>query len=192
MIMQRPARHQSLALVLVALGLGALACSLGSAPTAPASPIPVSTEAAGELQDLWQSALENADDGQVTVVMTEEQVTSFVAIRLAEQPDSPFDDVQVFLRDGKMTMQATATVGRLSAPAQVVLSVSTTAEGQLQVDIDEADFGPLPVPQSMLDTLSDRLNEGITGVGGLQASGVRITSIAIADGKMALTGTVND
>jgi uncharacterized protein YpmS len=183
-------RTQSWLLVLALLGLSVLACSLGSTPTPPASPIPVSTEAAGQVEDLWQSAIENAQNGEVTVVMTEEQLTSYVAVRLAEQPDPPFDDVQVFLRDGKMTLFGNATLRGITAPAQVVLSVSTTAEGRLQVSIDEADFGPVPVPQSMLETLSDGLNEMMSGDLGPQATGVRITSVAIADGQMSLTGTV--
>jgi uncharacterized protein YpmS len=188
--MFRAVRTQPWLFVVTLMCLAGLACSLGSTPTPPASPIPVSTEAAGEVEDLWQSAIENAQDGQVTVVMTEEQLTSYVAVRLAEQPDAPFDDVQVFLRDGKMTLFGNATVRGISAPAQVVLSVSTTSDGRLQVSIDEADFGPLPVPQSMLETLSGGLNEMMSGELGPQATGVRITSVAIADGQMSLTGTV--
>lgn len=185
------ARYRALYLVPILLSLAALACSLGKTPSPPASPIPVSTEAAGELEDLWKSAIENAENGQVTVVMTEEQVTSYVALKLAEEPDAPFQDVQVFLRDGKMTLQGNATIRGLTAPAQVVLSVSTTSEGRLQIDIDEADFGPLPVPRSMLESLSDGLNELISGEIGPQATGVRITSVAIADGQMAISGTVS-
>jgi hypothetical protein len=188
--MYRAVRTQPWPLGLALLCLAALACSLGSTPTPPASPIPVSTEAAGQIEDLWQSAIENAQNGQVTVVVTEEQLTSYVAVRLAEQPDAPFDDVQIFLRDGKMTLFGNATVRGITAPAQVVLSVSNTAEGRLQVSIDEADFGPVPVPESMLDTLSEGLNEMMSGDFGPQATGVRITSVAIADGQMSLTGTV--
>jgi hypothetical protein len=189
--MFRAVRPQPWSFTLVLLGLAALACSLGSTPTPPASPIPVSTEAAGEVEDLWQSAIENAQNGEVTVVMTEQQLTSYVAVRLAEQPDAPFEDVQVFLRDGKMTLFGNATLRGITAPAQVILSVSTTPEGRLQVSIDEADFGPVPVPQSMLETLSDGLNEMMSGELGPQATGVRITSVAIADGQMSLTGTVS-
>jgi hypothetical protein len=188
--MFRAVRAQPWSLALALLCLAGLACSLGSTPTPPASPIPVSTEAAGEVEDLWRTALENAQDGQVTVVMTEEQLTSYVAVKLAEEPDAPFEDVQVFLRDGKMILFGNATLRGITAPAQVVLSVSTTAEGRLQVSIDEADFGPLPVPQSMLNTLSDGLNELMAGELGPQATGVRLTSVAIADGQMSLTGTV--
>ena len=174
------------------LSLAGLGCDAGlGGPTPPASPIPVSTEAAGELEALWEQALENAEDGVVHVTMTEEQVTSYVALKLAEEPDSPFENVQIFLRDGKITMQAQAQAGSLSVPAQVVLGVTTDAEGQLVIALEEADFGPMPVPQSLLEDVSDGLNDLIAGQLGTDVNGVTITSIAIADGQMAVSGTVN-
>lgn len=175
------------------LSLAALACGTGlGGPTPPASPIPVSTEAAGELEALWEQALENAKSGdEVSVVMTEAQVTSYVALKLAEEPDSPFEDVQIFLRDGKITMQAKATAGSLSVPAQVMLGVTTNAEGQLVIAIEDADFGPMPVPNSLLEDMSDGLNDLIAGQAGTEVNGLNITSIVIADGQMAVTGTVS-
>jgi hypothetical protein len=178
--------------VVVSLSLAGLACDTGlGGPTPPASPIPVSTEAAGELEALWEQALENAEDGVVHVTMTEAQVTSYVALKLAEEPDSPFEDVQIFLRDDKITMQAQAKAGSLSVPAQVVLGVTTDADGQLVVALEEADFGPMPVPQSLLENVSDGLNDLIAGQIGAGNERFTITSIAIADGQMAVTGTVN-
>ena len=107
----------------IALSLAGLACGSGigiGAPTAPASPIPISTEAAGELEDLWQTALNNpGPNGEVTVVMTEEQVTSYVALKMAEEPDNPLTNIQIFLRDGKMTLKGDAKLGAITAPASV-------------------------------------------------------------------------
>lgn len=180
----------------LALSLAGLACGapfgLG-APTAPASPIPVSTEAAGELEDLWQNAIDNADaNGQVTVVMTEEQVTSYVALKLAEQPENPIENVQIFLRDGKMTLQGDAKLGTLTAPATLVIDITVDANGQLAAEIEDADFGPVPVPQSMLTSLNDAIQESLTNELTINSTQLTITSIAIADGKMSFSGTVNN
>lgn len=180
----------------LALSLSGLACGapfgLG-APTAPASPIPVSTEAAGELEDLWQNAIDNADEnGQITVVMTEEQVTSYVALKLAEQPENPIENVQIFLRDGKMTLQGDAKIGSLNAPATLVINVTVDADGQLVAEIEDADFGPVPVPSSMLTSLNDAIQESLTNELTIDSTQLTITSIAIADGKMSFSGTVNN
>ena len=174
------------------LVMASLACEMGlGGPTPPASPIAVSTEAAGELEQLWQDAIENSQNGEVSVVMTEAQVTSYVALKLAENPDSPFEDVQVFLRDGNIIMQAKAQAGEMSVPAQVVLGVTPNAESQPTITIEEADLGPLPLPDSILSDISDGLNDLIAGQLGGQASNFNITSITIADGQMAVSGTVN-
>lgn len=174
-----------------ALFLAGLACSpsLGG-PTPPGPPIPVSTEAAGQLIELWQKAFENAQNGQVSVVMNEEQVTSYVALKLAEDPDSPIRDVQIYLRDDKLTLYGQATAGRITAPAQIVLGAATTADGQVAIALESADFGPVPVPQALLSEVSSGLNQLITGQLGVQTTGFNVTSIAIADGQMAVAGTV--
>ncbi len=187
-------RARMLGCAVLALSLAGLACGSGlgiGAPTAPASPIVVSTEAAGELEDLWQNAIDNAGpNGEVVIVMTEEQVTSYVAIKLAEQPDAPLENIQIFLRDGKMTMTGDAKIGALTAPATLVIDVTVDGDGKLAASITDADFGPVPVPQSMLDSLNDSISESLTNELTIDSTEVTITSIAISDGKMSFSGTI--
>jgi hypothetical protein len=191
-MMQRRIRLGSM-LFVISLGAASLACGLPfrGGPTPPASPIPVSTEAAGELLDVWKSAVENSSNGEVSVVITEEQLTSYAAIKLAEQEEPPLRDPQVFLRDGKVQIYGTAQAGSLTAPAVIVLSATVTPEGQINLNIDQANFGSLPVPASLLEDLSTALDEGLTGRLGSQASGVKITNLLIADGQMTITGAVS-
>ncbi|MCC7361631.1 MAG: hypothetical protein IT317_19260 [Anaerolineales bacterium] len=181
--------------VATVLSLAGLACGSGlgvGAPTAPASPIPISTEAAGEFENLWENALKNAGpNGEVTVVMTEEQVTSFVALKLAEEADNPLTNIQIYLRDGKMTLTGDAKLGAISAPATIAISVTVDATGDLVAEIEDADFGPVPVPQSVLDQLNESIAQSITNELSFDETQVTIQSIAIADGKMSFSGIVN-
>jgi hypothetical protein len=174
------------------LAVGSLACNIGlGGPTPPASPIAVSTEAAGQLEDIITQAIGNAENGEVTVVVTEEQLTSYFALKMAEDPDSPFKDVQIFLRDGQIIVHTNATLQGITAPAEIRLDVTTSAEGELDVNVADADFGPMPVPASMLETLSAALDEALSGQFGPRATGVRITNVVVADGQMTLTGNAN-
>jgi hypothetical protein len=175
--------------LVIALSLAALACTVGGGPTPPASPIAVSTEAAGSLEESIANALENAENGEVTLVITQEQLTSYVALKLAEDPNTPISNVQVALQEGQMVLYGTAEVGGLQAPAIIRLDVATTAEGRLEVTVAEADFGPLPAPSGLMDTLSSAINETLSGDLGPQATGVRISAVSIADGQMIVTGT---
>jgi hypothetical protein len=168
-----------------------LACNISvGGPTPPASPIPVSTEAAGEMQDLWKNAINNSQSGDISILITEEQITSYVAFKLAAQEKPPLSDVQIFLRDGKIQVYGTAKAASVSTSARIIISATVTSEGKVEFSVDEADFGPLPVPSGLLDGLSATLNEAFTGQIGSTATGLQIKSILISDGTLGIIGTV--
>lgn len=174
------------------LTASSLACSVGlGGPKPPASPIAISTEAAGQLEDIITQAVGSANNGAVTVVVTEEQLTSYFALKLAENPDTPFEDIQILLRDGQVIMHANATLQNITAPAEIRLDITTNPEGGLDVHVADADFGPMPVPQSMLDALSTGLDEALSGEFGPQATGFKMTNVVVGDGQMTITGSVN-
>ena len=185
-------RSRKVWITVLALTIASVACNLGvpkPTPTPQPTPIPVSSESAGELQDVWATAIAGSKDGQVSVVMTEEQLTSALAINLAKNPDSPIKDPQVLLRDGKMTITANATVQGVKAPIRISASAAPDANGVLKVSIEEAKFGVLPMPGILLDTFSSSINELVSGQFGPQSTGIKITAVTIADGQMVLTGT---
>jgi hypothetical protein len=70
-----------------------------------------------------------------------------VAVKLAEEPDSPLENIQIFLRDGKMTMKGDAKVGSLTAPATLVIDVTVDEDGKIAATI-RLPTGPVPVPRS--------------------------------------------
>ena len=184
-------RSRTIWLAITALLFGTLACNFGlRAATPPASPIPITTEAAGQLEDVWATAIAGSKDGQVSIVMTEQQLTSYIALKLAADPTSPLKDVQVFLRDGKMSIYATATANGISAPAEITLSATPTAEGLLEIKIEKASIGLLPIPASLRDSISSSINELITGQFGTQGTGAKITAVTIADGQMVVAGAI--
>jgi hypothetical protein len=180
----RKVRYVVVMLMLISAGL---ACALPGGPKLPASPIPVSTEAAGDMQTTVQTAVaEAAQSGTLELTFTEEQITSYVAVKLAEQTEPPFTDPQIFLRDGKIQVFGKAHAGQLTATASIILSASVDAEGQLSLSVDEADFGPVPIPDSILQDISAQLEKALTEQAG---SNVTITAVSIADGTLTLTGT---
>ena len=78
------ARKLSLIVGFSVLFLGVLACTMNvGGPAYPAQQIPVSTEAVGEFQSGMQTAVAaGAETGEVTLVITESQLTSYLALRL--------------------------------------------------------------------------------------------------------------
>lgn len=189
--MSRRIRVWLISLSLTSLVAATLACDLAvGGPTPPGSPIPVSTEAAGELREIWKTAIANAQNGEVTVVITEEQLTSYLALKMEAQTNPPLHDVQVYLRNNRIQIYGTAKAGSVSTTALASLTFTLTPEGKPQFTIDEADFGPVPVPTSLLSSLSSALNEALTGQFGTLATGIKIKTAIISDGYLAINGTV--
>jgi hypothetical protein len=60
--------------------------------------------------------------------------------------------------------------------------------GQPKLNLVSADFGPLPAPAGLLDSLSSVLNEAYTGSIGPYVTGFKIESIYIGDGMITITG----
>ena len=184
-------RWYAFTVVAAALGLATLACgpSLGlGAPTPPASPIPVSSEAAGQVDGLWATAVAGSTNGQVTVVMTEAQLTSYAALKLTDVANAPITEPQIFLRNGKLVLYGKIKANNITLPAALTLSVVPTASGSVSVTIDNADVGPLPLPSSLRATLADNINQAIDQNLGPANVAFKVTEIVIGDGKLTVTG----
>ncbi|HLF03304.1 MAG TPA: LmeA family phospholipid-binding protein [Anaerolineales bacterium] len=179
-----------LIVAITAVVLSILACGgplqVGG-PTPPYEPIPVSTESVQSLKDKFNSV--GAVSGEVTVAITESELTSFVDAQFEAQPDSAFSDPQVYLRDGKIKLYVTVTTSNLKGNALIVLN-PTVADNKLTVTVESADFGPVPVPQDVLSSLTSTVNDQLLAMVSNLPTGVGLKSIAIADGQMTLTAIV--
>ncbi|MCK5634524.1 MAG: hypothetical protein KAI06_05530, partial [Anaerolineales bacterium] len=96
---RQPYRTLAIAFVLASLFLTTLACQIDvGGPEPPFPPLYADDQAADEVTNLWQTALESAlDSGEVMLILDENQLNAFVANRLAAE-DSLLQDPQVFLR----------------------------------------------------------------------------------------------
>lgn len=180
----------SIACVALALGIGTLACTLDvGGPAAPGDPIPTSEAAAQEVLDAWKSAAEAAvSAGEVRLLINESQLTSLVAARLAEKDDPVLRDPQVYLRQGQLQIYGTVQQGPLQGNVLLSITPHLDADGTLAFDLTSADLGPVPAPEGIKDSLSAVITEAFAGPIGSLATGLRVTSIAIENGELALVG----
>jgi len=188
----KPALIPRLPLGLSALCLivAGLACQINvGGPTPPSEPFQISTLEAMQLEENWQAAFE-ADpiDGRVTVVITERELTAFLAARMAEAQNPILKEPQVRLQGGEIQIFGVASVGPLEASVLLSIQPLVDSEGVLAFNITTAEVGPLPIPDTLKQGLSDLLTEAFTGNLGSVATGIRITSLAIADGEAAIVG----
>ena len=55
-------------------------------------------------------------------------------------------------------------------------------------ELTTAEVGPIPAPGALKDSVSAILTEAFTGTLGSLATGIRVTSLAITNGEMAIVG----
>jgi hypothetical protein len=172
--------------------MAVLACSINvGGPAYPTPAIPVSTQAIGDLDQAVQTALASGmSSGEVTLVITEPELTSYLAYQLSTQAQPVITSPQVYLRNGQIQVYGTAQQGYFVATVFIVLDAGVDSQGQLNLEIASADFGPLPVPQGLKEAATAAIQQAYTGWLGPVATGFRLESITVTDGKMTVTGRI--
>ncbi len=176
-------------LLVVSIVVTGMACQISvGGPVPPAEIIQASDASATELADNWDSAL-SLDTDEITLVITEQQLTSFLSERFESDEEPILRHPQVFLRDGEIRIYGTASAGVFEAGALLSIQPIVNSDGDVEFDITTAEFGPVPAPGALTTVLSELLTEAFTGTLGSMATGIRITSFAIADGQIAIVGS---
>ena len=179
-------------LSLLAVALMQLACTIFvGGPAYPANPIAVSTEAIGSFsQQLQIAQTAAAQSGTLTLTVNETQITSLLANYLDSKTDPLIQNPQVTLQNGEIQVYGKVSRGNFEANVRIVLAVSIDPEGNPVISVSSTDFGPLPAPNGLNETISTLIDQAFTGSFGPAATGLRLESIHIADGSMTLTGRV--
>lgn len=179
--------------ILISLLIVTSACLINlGGPKYPSTTIPVSTQALGSLQNQLGSALTNpTPNQQLTLFLTESELTSYLSNLLGSKPDPLITNPQVFLRDGQIQVYGTATRGNFQANVKIVLTATIDSQGKLSLELVSADFGPIPVPKALNEVITSLVTEAFTGSLGPMATGIRIEGIVIAEGAMMIVGRIN-
>jgi hypothetical protein len=179
-------------LLLFVLILSTLACQIDlGGPERPGELIPYPTNTAQDVTEIWRSAIDSAlSSGQVTVLITENQLSSFIAARFEDNDQTFLREPQVFLRANTIQIYGLAERGIFKASVLFAIEPQVDTDGSLSFELNRAEFGPFPAPEALKDTLSSLLTEALTGRFGSLATGVRVISIAIDNGEMAIVGAL--
>ena len=176
-----------------------LACTIfvGGPDTSNLTPIPSSPADADALREQIRLAFETgATTGTVSFTITESQITAVLRQRLQSDPNLQAEkkpiitDPQVYLRDGQMKIYGKTQQGIFTANIGMIVNIGVDELGKPKIEIASADFGPFPVPEGIKDAMTAMISEAYTGSLGPVATGLRIESIAIADGNMTITGRI--
>ena len=179
-------------LLLTALLFTTLACTMFvGGPEYPEGTIPVSAEAVKSLNTQIEEAVAaGATTGTITLQINEEQITSYIAFKMAAQEEPAFQAPQVFLRDNQMQIYGKVVRGYFVANVLVSLTVGADEQGQPKIEIVSADFGPFPAPDGLKQSITALVTEAYAGSLGPVATGFRIQTVIIENGVMTVAGQI--
>lgn len=171
--------------ILSVLTLLSLACNLGG-PKADTTPYPILDES-DLAESLKTSIAITPESGIAVITLNEQQVTSYLSQKMAEQPNAPIENPQVILLDGKMEVYGIATVSKVTANIKMVIQIVIDAQGVPSIILESANFGPIPVPSSLNDYLTGMLSQAVEDGFGSNLEQMRILDVQITDGLMIVT-----
>jgi hypothetical protein len=144
----------------------------------------VSETAAASLEQKLSSSADKSEDKSIILHVTDDEVTSFVALRLQnEMQQFSIQNPTIVFMPGKVTIS-----GQIKLPSLNISGVGlVTAEpritnGRLEIVLIKATLGFLPVPPSMIQPLLNTANEKLAEI----QQGYTIERVAISDGKMVI------
>lgn len=185
--------RSQVAVPLVAMLVAAQACCCCTILGGPEPPYDItpSEEAVQQLEERLNS-IEIGDDGSFSITITEEEMTSLVVHNLNEQmlAETPIVDPQVHFRNDRIECYAEVQFGGfLTLPGLIAFSM-TAQDGGIEVAVEEIALGPLPIPSSLLQSLTDLLNETLSDLTMVEGMEATVESVEIGDGELTILGQV--
>ena len=183
-------RHRTIALLIILCIclLPGLACSLsggGEIPTPPGGRIAVSSEAAERLRQNFSRALQEASTGgEFRLFVTNEEITSLVALTLQETSGMPLRDPQIWFTAGRVYMTGSFSPFWPLHFDSLIVATAVVQGGQVVVQIERAQMGPFPFPQRALDSSSRSINDTLSQM----QSDLEVTHLEILEGELQIAG----
>ena len=178
--------------LMIFLSLTSLACSLGrsSSPqlTPPGGAISLNGEAADRLKQNFHQALQEAGTSQESQLrITNEEISSLVALELAQTGQIPVSDPQIWFTSGRIYMTSKVEVGGPVKLDSIIVATLVVDNGKMVMKVQEAKMGPFDFPDGLLETTTQTVNETLAGI--LIGADLEITRLEILEGEMFVLGT---
>jgi hypothetical protein len=175
----------------LAIIVASLACSLsptdsGDIPSPPGGQIPVSQAAADRLKANFQREMQEASTGdEFRLFVTNEEITSLVALTLQESTGIPLTEPQIWFTAGRVYMTGIfSPLWPFRFRSLIVATVLVDA-GRIVVQVERAQMGPFPFPERVLASTSETVNETLTQM----QLDLEVTTLQILEGELQVAGT---
>lgn len=130
---------------------------------------------------------------------TESQLSSWMSLEGQEFADQhgypfPFEDLQVGIDGGRMTFYGNVTYYNLGVPLQIVIEPKVDSRGHIDFDIHDADWGGVPLPGFVLDSVTDQIESKLFEAIKSLPDGYRLypETLTVNAGVFEVQGTVGN
>ncbi len=173
--------------VLLLLGIVGLACGSSQTPpvVAPGGTISVSQEAAYRLkQNFYQAMQEATLTHEARLRVTNEEITSLLALELTKTGQIPLTEPQIWFIAGKIYLTGRVNLlGSLNLNSLIIAAPIVT-DGRVTIQVQQAQMGALSFPENSLLSMTQTINEALAEI----ATNLTITHLEIQNGEMVLAG----
>jgi len=168
--------------------MAGLACTSGSSLgeiSPPGGAVPVSQEAADRLKQNFYQALQEASiNHESQLRITNEEITSLFVKELAETGRIPLSDPQVWFTSGRIFISGGVRPIGLMQFDSLIVATAIVNNGQLVVEVQEAQMGAFGFPDAILESMTQTVNEALATT----LVDLTITRLEILEGEMFVLG----
>lgn len=157
------------------------------APERPGAEIATSDKTGMEAK----TALENAlpQPGSLSsATLTEQQITSWLAMEMKNSPDLPLSDVQIYLRDGKIQVWGMVNGNENSTSALIVGMINIDNNKQPYFEIESLQIGQQIIPGLLLSQVESWLNQLLMEEINSQVPGLELMNVNVTNGLITVSG----
>ncbi len=124
-----------------------------------------------------------------TVTITEQQLTSWIAMELKNNPDLPLNEIQVYLRDSTVQVWGMVNGSEGSTSALVVGELTIDDNKYPYFKIESMQIGQQVVPGIFVSQMEAWLNQALSEAINQQAPGLSLVSLKVTSGLITVSGT---
>ncbi len=180
-------QYANLVDTLIGLAVNNAENGMDGAPARPGDAILPSDTIAKEATLLLEKSLPQPGS-LASVTLTEQQLTSWLAMEMQNNPDLPLSDIQVYLRDDKIQVWGMVAGASNSTSALIVGNLSIDSSGNPVLGIESLQIGQQVIPGILLSQMEEWLNQSLLDQINDQAPGLQVMNVNISSGLITISG----
>ncbi len=165
--------------------VASLACQISGGPKPPRTLAISQAESKAFEQALTKAQLD-LQTGFVSVVLTETQVSSYITYNMTPEFSKYLRNPLVYFETNQIHIYGTYLGEAVEVDGRIILDVSVVNQAP-KFSIVAAEFGPVPVPSFILNTLTEQLDKEVAKALAKNTTGYQLEKITLATGTLTIT-----